>query len=363
MRALRYIGGFLLEPAGFLLKCCAIAVLASTLSKEGAFFAFVTVLLFIPTAYISYLHRISSNALQELDEKLAADKGGRWRRAQAVSNGTLKTFFNFLQVDMPHRRPGAALFFLHREPSAGLTYRCYFNTQGASFVETPGPVEELSTIAPHKRFLVLHEIAHASFAGHETWAHHRFDAALTVIGAAVFLVLCRNFGWPHAAIVALALIVAIVYARNDSKQELSETMADYMAIRFIERSSWDDAKDVARYYIDYWKEHPGTDRVGLELLTAIRARKMRELLDAMEKVERGDAAIDPMNRSNIIRFPLTYLLGLACLYFLFDNVRQEAMPPLTTLTLALAILMLPVGAAMLISSRKFEQSILKRTSQ
>jgi len=361
-KALGWVIGTFFEPAGFALKCIGLAVFLSQPDWSRFAFFIVTTLVLIPSLNMANLHVSGFRSLRELYERIRKDVGGVWARNTALSNQDLLKYFDFLQLNSPRRARSPnteeALFFLYRSPPRGLPYRCYFNMMGASFIETPGPIKSLAELPPGKRFLVYHELGHANFAGNEVWSHSRLSAVMWCITAVVLVVIMKEFGYAHAIVTALALIIAIANSSRIARNNLAEKIADYQAYRLLFRESPKDALAVGEALIEAWSDELKANP-GAAFTIKPRIETMQALLAASEKLQRGENPIDPVNVHPVVRFPHEYILGLVIGFLCFGSVRNEAIVPLSFVFGAIIIFVHVFGGLIVARARIYERGIIE----
>lgn len=115
-----------------------------------------------------------------------------------------------------------------------LDCRCYFNIAGSSFILTLNTGTGVNNLPLGQKFIIYHELGHASFAGGEVWTRGRSEVVMLIL--AVVLAGISVSHWPWWALVFAVgglLLWLIPTGSNLFRDEMAESFADRYSLRII----------------------------------------------------------------------------------------------------------------------------------
>jgi len=307
MMALRILRGLvspIFEPAGLGLKAIALALFAAHPSWTGALF----VLIVVTSISISLVARTIYSgeiALRSLYSYIGERETRDWIRTTPFTSDELRRIYGFqhLELNFALRSPSRQLYMVTYTGNTSLDCRCYFNIAGSSFILTPNANVNFHQLPLAQKFVVFHEIGHASFAGGEIWTKGQLEVIAIVL--AIGFAATTTTHWPWWAMLFGGLGGAILLLRGSDqfRNEMAETFADRYALREIEQEDPKHALSIAEQLTGMWqqalKQNPGPPRRRkLELMA--RLRNLAFEIHGLERITQGKLAV------NVDRLPAIF---------------------------------------------------------
>jgi hypothetical protein len=111
---------------------------------------------------------------------------------------------------------------------------------------------DFDTLHPSKRWILYHELGHASFAGADHWAS-LFSRPVTLGSALLTATLLPSISlWWFTAFILIAIPHIVMSSNRALRKTLSEALADRVATRWLSEENIDVALQHARMKIHEW---------------------------------------------------------------------------------------------------------------
>lgn len=304
MLVLRLIHGLLrllFEPAGLGLKAIALATFAAHPSWTAALFVLIVVIsisIFLVTSII-YSGEI---ALLSLCSYIGKRETRDWICTAPFTGDELLRVYGFqhLNLNIAPGWPSRQLYMVTYAGNTSLDCRCYFSVGGSSFILTPNADADFHQLPPAQKFVIYHEIGHASFAGGELWTKGWPEVIAIALAIGSAAVITARWPWWAILFVGLGGAMLLLQGREQFRNEMAETFADRYALREIEQNDPRQALAIAEQLTGMWeralKEGSRLPRRRVLELKA-RLRNLASEAHRLKRIIEGKPAV------NIDRFP------------------------------------------------------------
>jgi hypothetical protein len=293
-----FVPSLLFEPAGIGLKIVALALFVALPSWSAALLVFFVVrslsVLMVTLAIVQ-----SEKALVALIAYITQRTSKDWIRSTPFTTDDLYTLFGFQHFTLPNmaRLSQRQLYMVSWIENRSLDCRCYFNIAGSSFILTLNTGTGVDDLPLGQRFMIYHELGHASLAGGELWNRGRFEVVMLILAIALAGISVARWPWWALVFAIGGGLLLIPTGSSLFGDEMAESFADRYSLRTIFQRDKDleGALGIAKKLSAIWSRslevnHLVPHRRQLELKG--RIRNLNNEIRALERLQQGKSAVD-----------------------------------------------------------------------
>ena len=228
--------------------------------------------------------------------------------------------------------------------------QCAFNMFGTSYLIIPFECTKLEDLQLGQKFMVLHELGHASFGGGEIWIGSKGTLFGAIITAA-FGIYVADFGWYGAAALVVLALNTLVTTRKVVIESEAEAFADRYALMQLAREDIDKAIAFAAEYLNHIEAVQAKLPPYEQLISRSRKQNLKIILAGLRKRKENRPTLLLTNNVFDRRWPsyLSAALLFAWIYFAPGRTELGLVPICVLALICLACLAIGVRAAIRMS--------------
>ncbi|MEM9635596.1 MAG: hypothetical protein AAGA50_30010, partial [Pseudomonadota bacterium] len=324
---------------------------------EFYFLAAIFYIFIFPGTYYALHLSNGVRSMRALAKRMQTHTPTPWIKVKPYSRDELITKFGLIQYSAPHNRTWD-LFLIKKEGSAELNHYCYINTLSNVYIESVNADMEVKNLPAAQRFMIYHEIAHASFLGSEYWIALRAEVFFVPITLFFLLLFVAHDASVFLFAPVFMLAIAMLsQATRRYRNITSEQVADRLALRWIYQEDQKTAVRIGKIKVRRWRDflESGNISPASYFLYLNRTRNIEFLLKQIRNSQKGKLALDIDRFPWPVRLPFHFLFALASLslFMIWGN------PPSPEQTLTLFWLT-GIGTLVLIVVGSFNKHRLER---
>jgi hypothetical protein len=253
IRAIWFLIAAAFAPAGIGLKSVALALFVANPSWATTLCTII-VLIFVSVLLVTSAIFAGEEALRALNIYMCKRKENSWVRTSPFSVDELCDVYELQHLKWNFTREvfDKQLHLITYEGNVTLDCTCYFNIAGSTFILTPNATTDFRALPPQQRFVIYHELGHASLAGGELWTGGKTEIGTILLALTLAVAAVSHWPW-WAFIFGIGGGIGLLgMGSSQFRNEKAETFADRYALKMLARDDVEQALKVARQLKARW---------------------------------------------------------------------------------------------------------------